>query len=110
METTLYYIMTNAGAQIISHRGNEIRVFWVDNLSEYDSSIADIYKRDENGEIIGYGKDSYDEQKAKNILNGIEDDSSAELLETDDIDDVLGRNDTYGDPVYIIACVTRNDL
>lgn len=103
--TRLLYVSTNAGFQIWTYRDGCLRVWWVDELAANgDPAGADIYKRDEDGEICGYGKNSYDEEKAIKILEAIEDDTGLEPIETD-LDEEL--ND---ETIYVIADIERDDL
>lgn len=102
--TTLYYVVTNAGPQIWTYRENQIRVFWVEDLPKNEPAAIDIYNRDEEGEIIGYGVNSYDADKATAALMAVEDDTSAEPVEVDDISAELAKCD------FVIAQIDRDDL
>ena len=102
--TTLYYVMTNAGPQIWTYREKQLRAFWVDVLPKDDPAAIDIYNRDEEGEIIGYGVNSYDPDKATAALMAVENDTSAEPVEVDDIGAELAMCD------YVISQIDRDDL
>ncbi len=106
--TKLVYIEDAAGAvQIWTYREGELRVWWIDDLREAGDKVGliDIYNRDEDGEITGYGKDKYDESKAIEALKAIEDDSGLEPRQKSE-----EEFEELCDDVLIIAYLERDDI
>lgn len=106
--TKLVYIEDAAGAvQIWSYRDGELRVWWVDDLREAGDKVGliDIYNRDEDGDIMGYGKEKYDEKKALEALKAIEDDSGLEPCEMNE-----EKFEEMCDEAMIIAYLERDDI